>query len=192
MKEVKIYQTLEDRGNYKEVEGHGPYLCSKREESGRTKLGSKEPWLGEGYYFWEHYIDDAKWWGDEIYRGHYIIAESRLDLHTEGLLDLYGDIEAQSDFEHCAIFIKGKMGFNRLKVADVIQHMRDRFPEIRAVRVCPVNLSFPASNIIATFPGRKYGISLSRKVQICIYDKDILPDEFRIVYPETLQDDFSI
>ena len=51
MKPTKIYQTLEYRNNNKEIEEHGPYFCTLRDERGRIKTGAKTPWLGEGYYF---------------------------------------------------------------------------------------------------------------------------------------------
>ena len=53
MLEVKIYQTLEDRGNDEEIESHGPYKCLSHTGNGLLKKGVKEPWLGEGYYFWD-------------------------------------------------------------------------------------------------------------------------------------------
>lgn len=67
MKVADIYQTLEDRQNYEEIEAHGPYFCSERYQNGILKKGVKEPWLGEGYYFWDSRISDAQWWGDTIY-----------------------------------------------------------------------------------------------------------------------------
>lgn len=51
MKTTEIYQTLEDRQNYEEVEQHGPYFCSVTYPNGIRKKGSKQPWLGSGYYF---------------------------------------------------------------------------------------------------------------------------------------------
>ena len=51
MRDTDIYQTLEDRQNYGEVEEHGPYFCYAQDDNGIPKKGVKEPWLGEGYYF---------------------------------------------------------------------------------------------------------------------------------------------
>ena len=67
MKDTDIYQTLEDRQNYDDVEKHGPYFCCARDANGTPKSGVKEPWLGEGYYFWDTRIADAQWWGNTIY-----------------------------------------------------------------------------------------------------------------------------
>lgn len=60
MKYTDIYQTLEDRQNYDDVEEHGPYFCCARDANGIPKNGVKEPWLGEGYYFWDTRIADAR------------------------------------------------------------------------------------------------------------------------------------
>ena len=46
MKDTDIYQTLEDRQNYDDVEKHGPYFCCARDANGTPKSGVKEPWLG--------------------------------------------------------------------------------------------------------------------------------------------------
>lgn len=67
MRDTDIYQTLEDRQNYGEVEEHGPFFCYVRDDNGIPKSGVKEPWLGEGYYFWDTRITDAQWWGDTVY-----------------------------------------------------------------------------------------------------------------------------
>ena len=43
MKDTDIYQTLEDRQNYDDVEEHGPYFCYARYANGIPKSGVKEP-----------------------------------------------------------------------------------------------------------------------------------------------------
>ena len=45
MTECVIYQTLEDRDNYDEVEECGPFPCC-----------SSNAWLGKGCYFWDDEI----------------------------------------------------------------------------------------------------------------------------------------
>ena len=39
MKDTDIYQTLEDRQNYEDVEAHGPYFCYARYANGNPKSG---------------------------------------------------------------------------------------------------------------------------------------------------------
>ncbi len=51
-----VYQTLEDRfTDLDKLEREGPYICSW-----------ENSWLGDGYYFWEAFIENAHWWGREI------------------------------------------------------------------------------------------------------------------------------
>lgn len=90
MKIVNIYQTIEDRGDDDSIEKHGPFFCSQK-KNGRNKTGIREPWLGEGYYFWDTRISDAVWWGQETYwktfRG-YAVCETKYDQHSPLLFDL--------------------------------------------------------------------------------------------------------
>ena len=46
MKLRKAYQTLENRNNPDQIEEQGPFLCNR-----------KSAWLGEGYYFWDSFIE---------------------------------------------------------------------------------------------------------------------------------------
>ena len=94
MRDTDIYQTLEDRQNYGEVEEHGPFFCYVRDDNGIPKSGVKEPWLGEGYYFWDTRITDAQWWGDTVYsQKGYIICHTTYDQHSPLLYDLVGDMK---------------------------------------------------------------------------------------------------
>lgn len=78
----KIYQTLEDRNNPDEVESQGPFLCNR-----------KDAWLGNGYYFWDSFIENAHWWGKEGARyKSYLICESSFHLN-EKCFDLYDNPE---------------------------------------------------------------------------------------------------
>lgn len=82
MKLTNIYQALENRENDEEVEEHGPFFCSEVESSGNMKKGVREPWLGSGYYFWDSRIEDAKWWGETVYRRNgYVVYHTMYDQH---------------------------------------------------------------------------------------------------------------
>ena len=47
MKDTDIYQTLEDRQNYDDVEKHGPYFCCARDANGTPKSGVKSRGLAK-------------------------------------------------------------------------------------------------------------------------------------------------
>lgn len=107
MKATEIYQTLENRRNDEEVEKHGPYFCSERYANGIIKGGAKEPWLGEGYYFWDTRIADARWWGDTVYaQKGYIICKTTYDQHSPLLFDLVGDVRQFDEFIRCAELVR--------------------------------------------------------------------------------------
>ena len=67
-----LYQTVEDRGNPKEILNNGPFQCTR------------SPWLGNGYYFWDSFIELAHWWGRQGYHGQYVI--TKIDLDTAPLI----------------------------------------------------------------------------------------------------------
>ena len=152
MKITDIYQTLEDRQNDEEVEDHGPYFCSERYANGILKSGTKEPWLGEGYYFWDTRIADARWWGDTVYSSKgYIICKTTYDQNSPLLYDLVGDIRQFDEFIECAKLIKEQRNLNTFEKTPV------RFPDAKVVLCKP------------------------DKIQICFFDKTLLTEPYRIV-----------
>ena len=109
MLSTEIFQTLEYRGNETEVVKHGPYFCCARNSDGTMKYGTKEPWLGEGYYFWDTRISDAQWWGETVYKNTgYIICKTTYDQHSPLLYDLLGIAKHFDEFIECAKLIKNK------------------------------------------------------------------------------------
>ena len=49
-----LYQTVDDRRNIKYVLENAPFKCTRN-----------DAWLGEGYYFWDTFINFAHWWGEK-------------------------------------------------------------------------------------------------------------------------------
>ena len=49
-----LFQAIKDLDNPDEIEQNGPFKC-RREDA----------WLGEGYYFWDSFVELAHWWGRE-------------------------------------------------------------------------------------------------------------------------------
>ena len=50
----------------------------------------KDPFLGEGFYFWDDNIEAARWWGKSHYYGKYTILEYDFTLSGDHFLDLVG------------------------------------------------------------------------------------------------------
>lgn len=195
MKTVSIYQTLEDRGNYKEVEKHGPYLCSDKNSHGEYKSGVKEPWLGEGYYFWDSFIDDAHWWGKSVYRKFdksYIICETVYDQHSPLLFDTVADPRLLLDVLECAKIIRNKWNLNNVSVPLAIGYLR-KMPDFKykAIRVYPNPVGIHTRTKIF-FPGNKFVLTKMEKIQVCFFDKTLLTEPFEIVYPPRIPEEFTI
>lgn len=181
MKFVDIYQTIEDRNNDKEVLEHGPYFCSKKDSNGNLKQGIKEPWLGEGYYFWDSSIEDAKWWGDTVYfsnKKDYIICHTKYDQHSPLLYDLIGDIRQNNEFISMAEYIKKEKNLEKITVARVLDSIK-KLPEFtyKAIRAYPYPTN-KKTNVVF----QKNGIILLQmsRVQLCFFDKTLLTNPYTI------------
>lgn len=125
MKLTKIYQTLEHRNNNEEIENHGPYFCSLFYENKKIKTGAKTPWLGEGYYFWDTRLENAKWWGETIYKSKgYVICQTLYDAHSPLLYDLLGDLKSFDEFVSLAEEIKKKNKKKKVSFSFVLQYLK--------------------------------------------------------------------
>lgn len=187
MTDTDIYQTLEDRQNYDDVEKHGPYFCCARDANGTPKSGVKEPWLGEGYYFWDTRIADAQWWGNTIYfkkRKGYIICHTTYDQHSPLLYDLVGDVKQFEEFVKCAGLIKAKRNTDFVSFPVVLSYMR-KMPEFdyKAIRVWPHPQTFEKTAV--RFPDGKLVLGKADKIQICFFDKTLLNNPYKIVEKKT-------
>lgn len=181
MLSTEIFQTLEYRGNEKEVEQHGPYFCSERNPDGSLKRGIKEPWLGEGYYFWDTRKKDAEWWGETIYRKKgYIIGKTTYDQHSPLLYDIVGIAKLLDEFVSCAELIKKQKQLDTIKFPVVLSYLK-KLPDFnyKAIRVWPHPKDYNDTSI--EFPGEKMIFGKTDKIQICFFDKTLLTEPFKIV-----------
>jgi len=137
----KAYQTLEDRGNYDDVEKYGPYICHH-----------KNAWLGSGYYFWESFIENAHWWGIEgaAYKNGYLICESKFELNDEkcfNLIDNPDHIRAfntiRDTMKQKGLYIDGKTTVARIvnQIKEVIKIFH--YEAIRVYGIMKVHLMCP-------------------------------------------------
>lgn len=183
MRTTDIYQTLEDRQNYGEVEKHGPFFCSVKYPDGSLKKGVKEPWLGDGYYFWDTRICDAHWWGKNVYSSNgYIICHTTYDQHSPYLYDLVSNVDQFDEFVKCAKLIAGKRKVNRISFPVVLHYLKNRVQgfNFKAVRVFPHPKTYMKT--IVQFPGDKLFLESLEKIQICFFDKTLLTGTYKIVY----------
>lgn len=187
MNQTTIYQTLEDRGNAKELEKSGPCYCALYDDDGALKEGVKEPWLGEGYYFWDTRIKDAHWWGKVAYLKYekgYVIGKTTYDAHSDALFDLLGNLSHLYDFVKVADFLKKQHGEKCITFPAVIAYLKKNIKEFaqryKAIRVWPQSDNIRKSCV--TFPGNNdLVVGQVEKVQICFFDDSLFTEPFRIV-----------
>lgn len=192
MRNTDIYQTLEDRSNDIEVENHGPFFCSEREPDGSLKKGVKEPWLGAGYYFWDSRQEDAKWWGDVVYKTNgYIVCKTTYDQHSPLLYDLVGIINHFDEFVECAKLIKERRCVKTIKFPVVLSYLKklESF-KYKAIRVWPSPHRY--NNSCVEFPNNKVVLEKTEKIQICFFDKTLLTEPFKVVYRSVFTENQTI
>lgn len=192
MKYTDIYQTLEDRQNYRDVEKNGPFFCSERETDGTLKKGTKVPWLGEGYYFWDSRIEDAKWWGNIVYeRKGYIICHTEYDQHSPLLYDMVGDVKKFDEFIECANFIKEKRRTNRIAFPVVLKYLKEKCSfNYKAIRVWPCPQHIKKTCVV--FSKGEIILGIFDRIQICFFDKTLLTKPYRIINKQSFTEEQTI
>lgn len=174
----QLYQTVDDKDNPDEVESIGPFKCSK------------EPWLGEGYYFWDTFIELAHWWGRQGYQNSYMICEATCE-DNDKIFDLVGNTEHMQIMHDYSKLLKKKEPNLKITVPSIIMHMREiirNFPynAIRASGVDTINQdgSLKKCRIKFNYHTKAY-LDLKPAIQICIIDKQEMGfSGYKVIYPE--------
>lgn len=178
MTECVIYQTLEDRSNYDEVEGNGPFPCC-----------SSRAWLGKGYYFWDDEIKVAHNWAKHAgYNSNYIICESSYDYDNHNYLDLVGHpihLRLVRDLyqvykEYCPNMEK------KITVPALIEFVKAELGQNFNFQAIRARSELKDYAFTLNFPGKRPAtMNLHPQIQICVIDKSFLISPFRIVYPNS-------
>lgn len=191
MKEKTLFQTLEDRENPDVVEAEGPFSCHW-----------KNTWLGEGYYFWDSFIENAHWWGEVRYHNKYIITKFKCDFDTEKCFDLVGDTDHMLDFSESIEFLKNKNQVtSETTVSRIINHLRNKVGfNYEAIRVYGIKSISEHKEKYERYRHR-LNFELSKPqyldykpaIQICIFEKDGMNlRDIHIEYPDKYNSDFVI
>ncbi len=183
-----VYQTLENKDNADHIQDYGPFKC--------THSGA---WLGEGYYFWESYIENAHWWGETIYKENgYVICEATYDFNEELCFDLYDNPEHVKMLENTyRLMLEKGLSKSKMTVPRVIKFLKDELKvfNYEGVRVYGVNSKDNKSDYSTRIPFKMGGFQyadLSPAIQICFFNKKSLNlRDFRIIYPDHYNDDFA-
>lgn len=175
-----LYQTLEDRNNPEEVLANAPFVCRHNSS-----------WLGEGFYFWDTFIENAHWWGDTVYvkkksKG-YMICKATCTFDISKCFDLVGETEHMLIFNQLLDEMKSALKITEdITVARFLNYHRTKtqvLSSFEAIRVYGVN-SIRTSNEEFTFkmkfkedqynrPNQQY-LDYKPAIQICLYSKKSL------------------
>ncbi|MCC5920183.1 MAG: hypothetical protein LAT68_07900 [Cyclobacteriaceae bacterium] len=180
----KAYQTLDNRDIH-EIESKGPFLCKRM-----------NAWLGEGYYFWDSFIENAHWWGESgaRYNNGYVICESSYDLDDEKCFNLVDNPSHLDQFNGIKKILveRGLYKVEETTVARVIEFIKKigvfNFEAIRVFGINSVGQRSSFSNrTIFVYKGGKNALQYldsTPAIQINFLSKKGLNRRgFKIVYP---------
>lgn len=183
--EKTLYQTLEDRDNVEVVERKGPFLCRRQ-----------KAWLGEGYYYWDTFIEYAHWWGQTSYqRNGYVICKTVIKFKDGELYDLE-DLETLKEFNQIGVMLAKHYGQD-VTVPMVINYLKENTSfKYRAVRArangATNDYSLPVHRMQYIEKNKAY-LDTMPQIQVCILDITIVgQDNFHVVYPPEYVDGYGI
>lgn len=169
-----LFQTRKNTGNPLKIENGGPYKCVR-----------EDAWLGQGYYFWDTFVELAHKWGKTAYNNNYIICKSSCSDDNMSLVyDLY-DPQTLKDLKNITIKIQTKMSNDRkLYMKDIINLIKSRpcFKKYKAIRArFDKSLTIQDNHIDVL---KNTYLDLTPPIQWCIIDKSILFNNYKIIYPQ--------
>lgn len=181
-----LYQTVDDKGNPDDVEKLGPFKCVDK------------PWLGEGYYFWDTFIELAHWWGRQGYNNSYMICEATCD-DNGNIFDLVGNTEHIRILDQYRSLLNERRPNQEITVSFIIMHMikilKD-FPyhAIRAYGIDTINQNENLKKYRVKFNSNKRAyLDLMPAIQICIINKRKANlSGYRVIHPIEYVQDYTI
>lgn len=185
-----LYQTLENRDNQEEIHKNGPFDCNW-----------SNAWLGEGYYFWDTFIQSAHWWGKIHYSNNHIICEAECEISEINCFDLVGNtnhlIFFNDFFDNCE---KANLITDKTTVATILEHMKYNLQtfNFEVIRAYGINTISDTARKSKKFSKRiNFDIETDHyfdarpAIQICIFQKFglnlknyhiVFPDEYNFQY----------
>lgn len=179
MMEVKtLYQTLKDKNNDYYIRRHGPFPCNW-----------SNTWLGDGFYFWDTFIENAKWWG-EYGRGFkkFVITTGICDFTTEKCFDLAGHTPHMVIFKEAVnMLIEANVADKNTTVPKIIEYLKltGALTNYEAIRVNGIK-SKRENNLFTTnlrFENDKLQyMEIDPAIQLCLFSKKSLNfREYKII-----------
>lgn len=136
-------------------------------------------WLGEGYYFWDSFIELAKWWGEVHYRGNYVVTETTANFGDDAVFDLVGNTDHIKVFAQYAEILENKLNCE-VMAAQILEHMKkhtsllDTFKAVRAdgrlsLKKSPENAPY-IKHIRFSYDHPQY-LDILPPIQYCVFEK---------------------
>jgi hypothetical protein len=174
-----IYQTLDDKGDPDHVENHGPFICNR-----------KNAWLGEGYYFWESYLNNAHWWGSS-YKNRYIICEAKIESSELICFDILDNPVHIKQLQDAALLLEEKgTPSHQMTIGNLIQFLRNNmmsftYQAVRAKGEGVRSMKNVYTKSLLFRSGHTAYVDLNPPIQVCLFTKRSLGfRDFRIIFPE--------
>ncbi len=138
-----------------------------------------DPWLGEGYYFWDSFIELAKWWGEVHYGGNYIITETTATFNDDAVFDLVGNTDHMKFFAQYVDILENDLKCEAT-VAQVIEHLKKHTSFGKTFKAIRADGRLSIKNIPENLPYIKYVrfsldhpqyLDLLPSIQYCVFEK---------------------
>lgn len=191
---LKLYQTLKNKDNPDEVESQGPFICNW-----------DNAWLGEGFYFWEAFLNSAHWWGKSHCNNNYFICEANCTLTNINCFDLVGDSTHMLMFSKAVDQMKGEGIIDKkTTVTRILQYLKDdigvfKFEATRAVGYTSIgenkNFKYLKKMLFETPKNKKqdHYMHYMPPIQICLYTKNAIGlNGYKIIYPDEYNNDYVL
>lgn len=191
---LKVYQTLKNKDNPSEVEKKGPFICNW-----------SNAWLGEGFYFWETFINSAHWWGKNHCQNNYFICEANCTFTDTNCFDLVGDSQHMLIFSDAVEEMKVQGIINKTTtVTRILQYLKDdigifKFEATRAVGYTSIgekrNIKYIKKMLFEPSKQNKqdHYLHYMPPIQICFYSKKSMNlNGYKIIYPDEYNNDYVL
>lgn len=137
-------------------------------------LSTQNTWLGEGYYFWDGFVELPHWWGVVHYDNNYIINEASVEVNSSEYLDLVGDTSAMRKFISAYKVLQQEFPEENITVKAVIALMKQSgIYSFRVVRARTEHKIPGSEKIRFVIPDKAYMVSIPA-IQICVTDNDLI------------------
>tara|TARA_R100001369_G_scaffold14013_3_gene28409 strand:- start:8182 stop:8745 length:564 start_codon:yes stop_codon:yes gene_type:complete len=182
-----IYQTLADRDNPDFVESNGPFKC--------THTNS---WLGSGYYFWDTFIENAKWWGEVSLADNYMICKATIELNDTNCFDLVGNTAHMLEFEAALKLMEENGLINETTtVSRVLEFIiKSGSFTYNAIRINPINsksVHIQPNYQMSFLSNTKAHFEYKPPIQICIFElSKVTFKDYKVIYPTYYDNDIVI